>query len=68
MEYAKDIILNIGCKREIGVTKLRNWTSWVKKVGKNNRFIITTLSLLTTLMIADIVLVNAFLQLLSKIN
>lgn len=68
MEYTKDIILEISCKREIGLSKLKKWTSKVKKVVKNNKVIIMTLSLLSTLMVIDIALVNSFLQLLSKIN
>lgn len=68
MEYTKDIILDIAYKREIGVTKLKNWTSKLKKVVKNNKLVTITLFLLSTLMIIDIVLVNSFLQLLSKLN
>lgn len=67
MEYTKDIILDINCKKEIGIRKLKNWTSKMKKGLKNNRAIVITLSLLTTLIVIDIVLVNSFLQLLSKL-
>lgn len=67
MEYTKDIILDIGYKREIGLTKLKSWTRKIKKVAKNNKVIIVTLTLLTTLTLIDIMLVNSFLQLLTKI-
>ena len=67
MEYTKDIILEISSRREVGLSKLRNWTSKVKKGVKNNKVIIMTLSLLSTLMVIDIALVNSFLQLLTKL-
>ena len=67
MEYTKDIILEISCKREIGLSKLKNWTSKVRKGVKNNKIIIMTLSVLSTLMVIDVALVNSFLQLLTKL-
>lgn len=67
MEYTKDIILDIGCKREIGLTKLKSWTSIIKKIAKNNKIVIITLTLLTILTLIDIILVNSFLQLLTKL-
>jgi len=67
MEYTKDIILDIIYKRQIGTTRLKNWTSKLKKVVNNNKIVIIILSLLSTLMIIDIVLVNSFLQLLTKL-
>lgn len=67
MEYTKDIILDIGYKREIGLRKLKNWTSKVKKIIESNKLIVITLSLLVTLIAIDIILVNSFLQLLTKL-
>lgn len=67
MEYTKDIILDVRYKGEIGITKFKNWTSKIKKVVKNNKVIIFTLSLLSTLIVIDIVLVNSFLQLLTNL-
>lgn len=67
MEYTKDIILDIRYKREDGVTKLKDWTSNLKKVVKNNKIIIITLSMLSALTVIDIVLVNSFMQLLTKL-
>lgn len=67
MEYTKDIILDIRYKREVGVSKLKEWTSNLKKIVKNNKIIIITLSMLSTLTLIDIVLVNFFMQLLAKL-
>lgn len=65
MEYTKDIILDIGCKREIG--KLKTWTSKVKKIITKNKLIVITFSLLIILTAIDIILVNSFLQLLTTL-
>ena len=67
MEYTKDIILDIVYKKEIGFEKLKNWTSKLKKCIKNNKAIIITLSLLIILITIDFILVNSFLQLLTKL-
>lgn len=67
MEYTKDVILDINYKREIGIVKLKNWTSKVKKVIKSNKTIIFILAMLTILIGIDIVLVNSFLELLTKL-
>lgn len=67
MEYTKDIIIDIGCKREMGIRKLRNWTSKVKKVLARNKLITITFSLLVILVSIDIILVNSFLKLLSQL-
>ena len=67
MEYTKDIILDIGCKKEIGLEKFKKWTSKVKKEMKGNKIIVITLSLFATLTVVDIVLVNSFLQVLTKL-
>ena len=67
MEYTKDIILDIGCKREIGLAKFKKWTSKVKKEIKSNKLIVITISLFCTLTVIDIVLINSFLQVLTKL-
>ena len=67
MEYTKDIILDIRCKKEIGITKFKSWTGNIKKGIKNNKIIVCTMSLLTILIAIDIVLVNSFLQLLTNL-
>ena len=67
MEYTKDIILDIGSKREIGLVKLKKWTSKVKKEIQSNKLIVITLSLFATLTLIDVVLVNSFLKLLTKL-
>lgn len=64
MEYTKDIAIRH--KREIGVTKFKNWTSNVKKEVKENKVIAITLTLLSTLMIIDIVLIHSFLNILTN--
>lgn len=67
MEYTKDIVLDIRCKREIGVSKLKIWTSKVKRSITNNKMIIATLSLLVILMTIDFVLINSFMKLLTSL-
>ncbi len=67
MEYTKDIILDVSCKREIWLRKIKSWKSNVKKIIASNKLIVITLNLLVTLIVIDIVLVNSFLQLLSKL-
>lgn len=64
MEYTKDMFLNIILKKE------RNYNKQKKTIGniiKNNKFIIIILTLLSVLIIMDIVLVNSFLELLSRL-
>lgn len=67
MEYTKDIILDIGYKKGIAKTKLNNWTSRLKKGMESNKIVMSVLVLLTTLMIIDMILINFFLQLFSKV-
>ncbi len=67
MEYTKDIVLEISNKRQIGYYKLKEWTSNLKKIIKNNKIITFTLGLLIALMVVDFVLVNSFLELLSRV-
>ena len=67
MEYTKDIVLDIRCKREIGVSKFKNWTSKLKRRVINNKIIVITLSLLIILMTIDFVLINSFMKLLTSL-
>lgn len=67
MEYTKDIILNIECKKGLVVTKFRDWTSSVKEIINNNKMIIVVLFILTSLIVVDIILVNSFFQLLTML-
>lgn len=63
MEYTKDIILDLRCKRKVNLNRFQEWISSIRKVVKNNKLIITTLLLLSTLMVIDFILINSFLQL-----
>lgn len=67
MEYTKDIVLEIRNKRPVEKGKFREEISNIKKIVIDNKMIIITLTILTTLMAIDIVLVNTFLQLFSKV-
>jgi len=67
MEYTKDIVLEIGNKRRVERGRFRDEIRNIKKEIKNNKIIILTLSVLSILMLIDIVLVNSFLQLFSKV-
>lgn len=67
MEYTKDISLNRVCKRQIRYTKLKSWTSFMKEKIIENRFVFGVLSLLSILIMVDLLLVNSFLQLLSNL-
>lgn len=68
MEYTKDIILDINCKRGIGIVRFKSLISKLRKGIYNNRLIAITLTLLSTLMVIDIVLINSFLKILNSIN
>jgi len=68
MEYTKDIILDVRYKKEIGLKKINYWTSNLRRKIKDNKFIIITLTLLSILIVVDIVLVNSFFELLSNIH
>ena len=68
MEYTKDIVLDISYKKEIAFTKLKRWTSKIKKGVNNNQVITITLTLLTTLIAIDFILINSFLKILNNIN
>lgn len=67
MEYTKDIMLGIRGRRGVGIIKLKNWTSHISKVVKNNKMIFSIIFSLTILVAIDILLVNSFLQLLMKV-
>lgn len=64
MEYTKDIILNI--KYE-GNSEKQSWTSTIYNNIKRNKFIYSLISITMFFMAFDIVLVNNFVNLLSKI-
>lgn len=66
MEYTKDIILEIGCKKRVSKKKIFKWTSSIKKAIINNKFIFITMTSLIVLTVVDIALVNSFINLLAK--
>lgn len=66
MEYTKDIILEIGCKKGENKRNLLKWTSNIKKVIMNNKFIFIIMTSLISLTAIDIALVNSFIKLLAK--
>lgn len=67
MEYTKDVVLELGRERQVGIKKGKNWTGYMKKEIKENKLVILTVILLSSLMLIDIFLVNAFLQLFSRV-
>lgn len=67
MEYTKDIVLDVKYKSEMGVSKLKTWTSNVLKYGKENQIIFHIISILILLISIDLILVSSFLQLLSEV-
>ena len=67
MEYTKDIILDVKSKRRLRLNKLEQWTSNVRKVIANNKFVIITMTSLLVLTIIDIALVNSFVRLLTSL-
>ena len=67
MEYAKKIIFNLNFRKKIDTTRIIKWTSSLKKIIINNKLIVTTLSILVIMMSIDIVLVNSFFELLSRL-
>lgn len=67
MEYTKDIILDIGRKREIKINKLKNCASNVKRTISKNKLIVIWMSIFVSLIAIDIILVNSFLQLLTRL-
>ena len=66
MEYTKDIILNIKYEGDISGEN-KNWTSNIYKSIKKNKFIYSIVSITVIFMAFDIILVNNFINLLSKI-
>lgn len=66
MEYTKDIILDLGGKGKVSLSKSNKWTSTLKQIIKNNKFIITIMTSLLILTAIDIVLVNSFIKLLAN--
>ena len=63
MEYTKDIILSM--KENKGINKER--ISLFFKFIKNNKFILSLISITVIFMACDVVLVNIFIKLLTKI-
>lgn len=67
MEYTKDIILDLRCKRKMRLNKLEEWISNIKRIIVNNKFIVITMTSLLVLTIIDIALVNSFIKLLTSL-
>lgn len=67
MEYTKDIILDLRCKRKMRLNKLEEWTINIKNIIVNNKFIVITMTSLLILTIIDIALVNSFIKLLTSL-
>lgn len=71
MEYAKDIILDVRCRRKVGFDKLhivtKKWTSNTIKCIKNNKLTFSVLTSLLVLVAIDIVLVNTFFMLITNL-
>ena len=67
MEYTKDIILDLRCKRQMKLNKLEEWTSNIKNIIVNNKFIVITMTSLLILTLIDIALVNSFIKLLTSL-
>lgn len=66
MEYTKDIILNIKYEGDVS-NESKNWTSNIYKNIKKNKFIYSIVTVTAFFMAFDIILVNNFINLLSKI-
>lgn len=67
MEYTKDIILDLRCKRKMRLNKLEEKISTIKSIILNNKFIVITMTSLFILTLIDIVLVNSFIKLLTSL-
>ena len=67
MEYTKDIILDVRCKRKMRLNKLQQWTSVIKDIIINNKFIIISLGTLLILTLIDVALVNSFIKLFTTL-
>ena len=66
MEYTKDVIFNVQYGKDVQVVRLRN-RKWRKRIGeiyKENKFIITTLTLTIILVTIDLFMVSHFINLL----
>ena len=66
MEYAKDIILKIRYQNntEKIKEKVKDWTSSIIKMVKENKFILSILTITSILIISDFVLVSNFIDLM----
>lgn len=67
MEYTKDIILDLRCKRKMRLNKLEEKISTIKSIILNNKFIVITMTSLLVLTLIDIALVNSFINLLTSL-
>ena len=89
MEYAKDIILNIGYRGLRGfkhktiektakienikkilskvVSGVKNWTSSIIRIIRNNKIICLSLGMLIILISADIILIDNFMKIFSTL-
>ena len=63
MEYTKDIILSINYNKE---KKTKRTSSFINFI-RNNKFILSVVSITIVFMACDIILVNNFIKLLSEI-
>ena len=66
MEYTKDVILHLNYKKGVNTSKFKIWTSNLKKIIKENKIIFIFLTILTTLITADLLLVSSFLKILAQ--
>lgn len=71
MEYAKDIILDVRCRRKMGVSKLSIWTKrWTSNIVRhisNNKLTFSVLTSLLVLIAIDIALINSFFVLITNL-
>ena len=71
MEYAKDIILDVRCRRKMGVSKLsiwaKRWTSNIVRHISNNKLTFSVLTSLLVLIAIDIALINSFFALITNL-
>lgn len=63
MEYTKDIVLNIEYDKK-GREKNKKYLKKILNIYRENKFIVSILSVLTILIIFDFILVNNFVNLI----
>ena len=66
MENTKDIILKLNYKKNINIGKFKIWTSNLKKIINKNKIILISLTMLITLIIADLILISSFFNIITK--